>query len=92
MSTFRTVVAAAAAALALAAPAQASSLRAEHLRTGYMTDPVGIDDRAPTLSWELRSQTPGAEQRAYQVRVIEQHGEVRGGRVLLPGVRIAKKS
>jgi alpha-L-rhamnosidase len=89
MTRFGLVLTAAAVALALAAPAQASSLRAEHLRTGYMTDPLGIDDRAPTLSWELRTGTPGAEQRAYQVRVMEQHGDARGGRVVWDSGRVA---
>ena len=76
------------AALALAAPAQAASLRADHLRTGFMSDPVGIDDRAPTLSWELDSVEPGAEQQAYQLRVMEPHGQGRGGRVIWDSGRV----
>ena len=58
-----------AAALAAAAPAQASSLRAETLRVDYLTNPMGIDDRTPSLSWQLTSRERGQRQHAYQVRV-----------------------
>jgi hypothetical protein len=40
---------------------------------------MGIDDRAPTLSWELRSRMAGAEQRAYQVGEHEIRSEPAGG-------------
>jgi len=58
---------------ALIAPAAAAdddrALRPIDLRVGHMTDPLGIDDTAPTLSWRLESDEPDQLQRAYQVRV-----------------------
>jgi hypothetical protein len=58
---------AAVAALALlgaAAPAAASSLRADELRVDYLTNPAGIDDRTPSLSWELHAHGRERRQRA----------------------------
>lgn len=57
-------------AVGCAAP-QASvirDLRAPHLlRCEYLTDPLGIDETAPRLSWEMDDLRRGACQRAYQV-------------------------
>jgi alpha-L-rhamnosidase len=61
-------------ALLVVAPAQAGSMRAENLRVDYQSDPVGIDDRTPSLSWQLGSRAPGQRQRAYQVRVFGHSG------------------
>ena len=69
-------------ALALAAPAQAASMRAENLRVDYQTDPTGIDDRTPSLSWQLTSNEPSRAQQAYQVRVSEHPAGHAGGHVL----------
>jgi alpha-L-rhamnosidase len=53
-----------------AAP-QASSIRdvkaPQHLRCEYLTDPRGIDETAPRLSWEMDDSRRGAAQRAYQI-------------------------
>jgi alpha-L-rhamnosidase len=38
------------------------------LRCEYRTDPVGIDVRQPRLSWQLRSDTRGVVQSAYQLQ------------------------
>ena len=35
----------------------------------FLTNPVGIEDRAPSLSWRLTSQESGHRQTAYQLRV-----------------------
>ena len=43
-----------------------------NLRTEYRTEPAGLDEPAPRLSWELRSSTPerrGQHQSAFQVLV-----------------------
>jgi alpha-L-rhamnosidase len=59
--------------LALLAPAAAQAgpknIAATDLRTNYLTDPVGIDDATPSLSWRLESRMRDQAQRAYQVRV-----------------------
>ncbi len=43
----------------------------------YQTDPMGIDDRTPSLSWQLTSSEPGPRQQAYQVRVSDAQGRPR---------------
>jgi len=39
------------------------------LRCEYLVDPLGIDERAPRLSWRLETDRRGARQIAYRVRV-----------------------
>ena len=49
-----------------------ASLRLDRLRCEYLTNPLGIDARAPRLSWTLRAVRPearGLTQTAYQVLV-----------------------
>ncbi|WP_221028743.1 family 78 glycoside hydrolase catalytic domain [Actomonas aquatica] len=46
-----------------------SDLTVSRLRCEYLVDPLGIDETAPRLSWELASARRGARQVAYQVRV-----------------------
>lgn len=48
---------------------QPSDLIVEHLRCEYLVKPEGIDVREPRLSWQLRSETSGRMQTAYQVMV-----------------------
>ena len=40
-----------------------------HLRCEYLTDPLGIDERSPRLSWLMESSRQGARQAAWQIRV-----------------------
>jgi len=40
-----------------------------HLRCEYLTDPLGIDDAQPRLSWEIESAQRGEMQTAYQIQV-----------------------
>jgi alpha-L-rhamnosidase len=47
----------------------AQAPRVDGLRTEYQTNPVGIDQRVPRLSWRLESTRRGTTQRAYQIRV-----------------------
>src|ERR1044071_1657871 len=47
----------------------AQAPRVDGLRTGYQTNPVGIDQLVPRLSWRLESTRRGTTQRAYQIRV-----------------------
>lgn len=46
-----------------------SALIVDRLRVSYLTDPVGIDDRTPSLSWRLTAPEGGHRQTAYQLRV-----------------------
>ena len=39
----------------------------QHLRCEYLVDPLGIDETAPRLSWEMDDPRRGAAQRAYQI-------------------------
>ncbi len=41
----------------------------ESLRIEYLRNPLGIDERAPRLSWRLASERRGARQTAYRIRV-----------------------
>jgi len=50
-------------------PLGAQTLRVEALRAEYQQNPVGIDVRAPRLSWRIQSERRGAMQSAYQLRV-----------------------
>ena len=49
--------------------AGAQALRVEALRTEYQQNPVGIDVRAPRLSWRIQAERRGTMQSAYQIRV-----------------------
>jgi alpha-L-rhamnosidase len=52
-----------------ATPAQGfqSALSVSELRAGYRTNPVGIDDPAPDLSWASTSPASGQRQTAYEI-------------------------
>ncbi len=39
------------------------------LRTEYLVDPLGIDEREPRLSWRMETPRRGARQTAYRIRV-----------------------
>ena len=56
-------------AIAAAAPLAAQSVRVEAMKTEYQQNPVGIDVRAPRLSWRMQSVRRGTMQSAYQLRV-----------------------
>jgi alpha-L-rhamnosidase len=49
-----------------------------HLRCEYLTDPLGIDQRAPRLSWEMADARRGAAQRAYQILVADEPQQLAG--------------
>jgi alpha-L-rhamnosidase len=57
------------ATIALVRPLDAQLLRVEPMKTEYRQNPVGIDVRAPRLSWRIEAQRRGTMQSAYQVRV-----------------------
>ncbi len=47
----------------------AAEIRPIHLKCEYRVDPLGIDERAPRLSWALESEGRGQTQSAYRVLV-----------------------
>jgi len=49
--------------------AQAPGFHLEGLRTEWATNPIGIDEPAPRLSWLLHSDRRGTRQSAYEIRV-----------------------
>ena len=53
----------------VAAPVNAQILRVEGLKTEYQQNPIGIDVRAPRLSWRIQADRRGTMQSAYQIRV-----------------------
>lgn len=58
--------------LALPISSPAPALRVERLRCEHLSDPLGIDEVRPNLSWILRSGNPdarGERQSAYQIQV-----------------------
>jgi alpha-L-rhamnosidase len=57
-------------------PAAAQAVHVEHLRTEYAVDPLGIDERAPRLSWTLRAERRGTLQSAYEIRVATEKGDL----------------
>jgi alpha-L-rhamnosidase len=54
--------------------------RVSGLRCEYLTTPLGIDDRAPRLSWAIESARRGARQVAYRVRVASSDERIAEGR------------
>ena len=49
--------------------AGAQAFHLERLRTEHATNPVGIDEPAPRLSWTLHAARRGTHQTAYEIRV-----------------------
>lgn len=45
------------------------------LKTEGMDDPIGIDDRAPSFSWKLKSERDGIYQTSYRIRVRDENGK-----------------
>jgi alpha-L-rhamnosidase len=60
----------------VAGRARAQELRVERLRTEYATNPIGIDEPAPRLSWMLSAQRRGTLQSAYEIRVATNAGDL----------------
>jgi alpha-L-rhamnosidase len=44
-------------------------IHTSHLRCDYLTEPFGLDDLHPRLSWQMDSSRQGAAQTAYQITV-----------------------
>ncbi|MGH7992528.1 MAG: hypothetical protein ACREDQ_03355, partial [Limisphaerales bacterium] len=45
------------------------TVRVSHLRCEYLVAPLGIDERAPRLSWAIESNRRGARQAAWHIRI-----------------------
>ena len=53
------------------------------LRTEYRINPLGIDVRAPRVSWQLRSARRHVRQTAYRIQVARATADLRSGRSLI---------
>jgi alpha-L-rhamnosidase len=65
-----------------AAPESAAEMTPDKLRCEYLTDPLGVDEPAPRLSWILRPDKPGVSglrQSAYQIQVGSSAGILESG-------------
>lgn len=60
-------------------PRAAMSLKAENLRCEYLINPLGIDARAPRLSWIVDSEQPGQKQSAYRIAAATSEAALRTG-------------
>src|SRR5437763_14244317 len=65
------------------------------LRTEYQASPLGLDVRAPRLSWKIESSRRGTVQTAYEIRVAPQPSALqrhplRGSRIVLTGAYIQR--
>ncbi|MET0555714.1 MAG: family 78 glycoside hydrolase catalytic domain [Vicinamibacteria bacterium] len=58
----------------------AGGLRVVRLLTDGATDPVGLDDRGPRLSWQLAGEARGLRQKAYRVVVASTREQARAER------------
>jgi alpha-L-rhamnosidase len=67
----RFLLSSALASLTFAAPPaeSQSSFHAENLRTEWATNPIGIDEPSPRLTWTLHADRRGTRQTAYEIRV-----------------------
>ena len=57
-----------------------AALRVVNLRCEYLVDPLGLDERAPRLSWALESPHRGARQTAWRVLVASSPAKLRAAR------------
>ena len=56
-----------------------AALIATNLKCGYWQNPLGVDEAAPRISWQLQAVTPderGQSQTAYQILVASSVGEL----------------
>lgn len=51
----------------------AKSVVIKNLKTEYTTTPLGIDIVAPRFSWNMHSNRMGAAQKAYKIKVTDEH-------------------
>src|SRR5258706_826196 len=60
----------------VASSVDAQILRVEGLKTEYQQNPIGIDVRAPRLSWRIQADRRGTMQSAYEIRVATDSGSL----------------
>ena len=63
-------------------PTRADSLRVENLRTEYATNPIGVGERTPRLSWMIESDARNVMQASYEIRVARTLRELRKGETI----------
>src|SRR5689334_7654773 len=60
--------------------ADASNLTASRLRCEYLTNPLGIDEKQPRLSWIVQSRERGQKQTAYRILVASNEDTLKENR------------
>jgi alpha-L-rhamnosidase len=60
-------------------PVASTELRISGLRCEYLTDPEGIDETRPRLSWTLEADRRGVRQCAYRIRVADEPAMLAAG-------------
>jgi alpha-L-rhamnosidase len=76
MRAMSTVVAICCVSQVAVAPVHSQALRVEAVKTEYQANPIGIDVRAPRLSWRIQAARRGTMQSAYQIRVATDSGSM----------------
>ena len=59
--------------------ASASVFQIEKMQTEHLTDPIGIDAKAPVFSWIMKSDVRGQSQTAYQLFVADSEENLKNG-------------
>ncbi|MEO7715012.1 MAG: family 78 glycoside hydrolase catalytic domain [Capsulimonas sp.] len=62
-------------------PSRASAATIQDPRCEYLTDPLGIDERTPRLSWNVQSSARGWRQSAYEIAVASTPEHLSSGHV-----------
>lgn len=63
----------------IAEEAESAMLYAENLQTEYLTDPLGIDESVPRLSWSIAGGRRAVMQTAYRIIVSKSKNNILGG-------------
>src|SRR6478736_4955367 len=58
-----------------------AQVKVQHLRTENLTNPVGLDEAKPRLSWQLASDKRNVLQSAYEIRVSETQASITNGTI-----------
>ncbi|KEQ28097.1 alpha-L-rhamnosidase [Pedobacter antarcticus 4BY] len=67
----------------LSSGVMAQQIQIEELRTEYQSNPMGIDEASPRLSWKIKSEQRNTLQKSYQIRVGKDSAAlIKGNQVL----------
>ncbi len=66
-----------------------SSLHTTGLKTGYYTNPVGIDGLAPRFSWKISGGQPGTHQTAWQIQAAKDSEALHSGSLVWDSEKVS---